>query len=232
MNEKEKTGIIATAISLFMAILLVTLGFMFVKLRDTQNRLAELEKGTSESFTAQQEQLNDLSTNVEGLWNGVGEVNQSIDQVNQDISEIKNVQHNTNQALSRLRKQKEELEKKLEEGLELKRQRIEQARAARNNTFFESVGGYAQGLADGVFELTAYAWTGNPCANGEYPVEGYSVASNYYPIGTRLYIEGVGERVVTDTGGMSSGVIDLYLGDEETCIQFGRQSANVYVIEE
>ena len=232
MNEKEKAGIIITAISLFMAILLVTLGFMYVKLRDTQKRLAELEKGTSKSFTAQQEQLNNLSNNVEGLWDGVGEVNQSIDQVNQDISEIRNVQHNTNNALTRLRKQKEELEKKLEEGLELKRQRIEQARAARNNTFFESVGSYAQGLADGVFELTAYAWTGNPCANGEYPVEGYSVASNYYPIGTRLYIEGIGERVVTDTGGMSSGVIDLYLGDEETCIQFGRQSANVYVIEE
>lgn len=232
MNEKEKAGIIISAISLFMAILLVTLGFMFVKLRDTQKRLAELEKGTSESFTAQQGQIDIMKVNIDDLHSSTDALSQDIYKLGHDLQETRSIQHNTNQALSRLRKQKEELEKKLEEGLELRRQKIEQAMAARNNTFFESVGSYAQGLADGVFELTAYAWTGNTCANGEYPVEGYSVASNYYPIGTRLYIEGIGERVVTDTGGMSSGVIDLYLGDEETCIQFGRQSANVYVIEE
>lgn len=28
------------------------------------------------------------------------------------------------------------------------------------------------------------------------------------------------------------GVVDIYMGDPATCIQFGRQIGNVYVIEE
>ena len=64
------------------------------------------------------------------------------------------------------------------------------------------------------------------------PQEGITVASNYFPIGTRLWIEGIGERVVQDTGGMSNNVVDIYMGDPAACIQFGRQSAEVHVIEE
>ena len=83
----------------------------------------------------------------------------------------------------------------------------------------------------GSYELTAYAWTGNPCANGNYPSLGYTVASNSIPIGSRIYIEGYGEYVVEDRGGMASNVIDVYLEDYSSCIQFGRRTANVYLIE-
>ena len=82
----------------------------------------------------------------------------------------------------------------------------------------------------GSYELTAYAWTGNPCANGNYPSCGYTVASNSIPMGSRIYIEGYGEYVVEDRGGMPSNVIDVYMGDYDTCIQFGRQTADVYLI--
>lgn len=80
--------------------------------------------------------------------------------------------------------------------------------------------------------MTAYEWTGSRCANGNYPTEGYTCASNYFPIGTKLYIEGVGIRVVEDTGGMSNNVVDVYLGDPSACIQFGRWNTEVYVIED
>ena len=83
----------------------------------------------------------------------------------------------------------------------------------------------------GYYTLTAYEWTGNPCANGSYPTEGYTVACNSLPLGTRIYIEGYGEYVVEDRGGMSDSVIDIYLGDYDTCIQFGVQGANVYIVE-
>lgn len=83
----------------------------------------------------------------------------------------------------------------------------------------------------GSYELTAYAWTGNPCANGNYPSCGYTVASNSIPMGSRIYIEGYGEYVVEDRGGMPNNVIDVYMGDTDTCIQFGRRTANVYLIE-
>lgn len=80
--------------------------------------------------------------------------------------------------------------------------------------------------------MTAYEWTGHPCANGNYPTAGYTCASNYFPIGTKLYIEGVGVRVVEDTGGMSNNTVDVYLGDPGECIQFGRWNTEVYVIED
>ena len=82
----------------------------------------------------------------------------------------------------------------------------------------------------GTYQLTAYAWTGNRCANGNYPTLNYTIASNSIPMGSRVYIEGYGEFVVEDTGGMSSNVIDVYMGDYSTCIQFGRRTANVYLI--
>ena len=83
----------------------------------------------------------------------------------------------------------------------------------------------------GDYILTAYEWTGNPCANGNYPTEGFTIASNTLPIGTRVYIEGIGERVVEDTGGMSGDVIDIYMGDVSECYQFGRQAGAVYILD-
>lgn len=83
----------------------------------------------------------------------------------------------------------------------------------------------------GSYELTAYEWTGNPCANGNYPVEGYTVACNSLALGTRIYIEGYGEYTVEDRGGMADNVIDIYMGDYDSCIQFGRRVADVYIIE-
>jgi 3D (Asp-Asp-Asp) domain-containing protein len=83
----------------------------------------------------------------------------------------------------------------------------------------------------GSYTLTAYAWTGNPCANGNYPSLGYTVANNSIPIGSRIYIEGYGEYVVEDRGGMASNVIDVYLEDYNSCVQFGRRKADVYLLE-
>lgn len=82
----------------------------------------------------------------------------------------------------------------------------------------------------GGYTLTAYEWTGNPCANGNYPTCGYTAACNSLPLGTRIYIEGLGEYVIEDRGGMSDNVIDIYMGDVDTCLQFGVQYADVYII--
>ena len=83
----------------------------------------------------------------------------------------------------------------------------------------------------GYYTLTAYEWTGNPCANGNYPTCRYTAACNSLPLGTRIYIEGMGEYVIEDRGGMSDDVIDIYMRDVETCLQFGVQYADVYIVE-
>lgn len=79
----------------------------------------------------------------------------------------------------------------------------------------------------GVYTITAYTWTGNTMANGEYPYYG-CVASCDFPIGTTLYIEGIGTFVVKDVC-PTSGVIDIYMDSYDECIAFGRTSANVYI---
>ncbi len=79
----------------------------------------------------------------------------------------------------------------------------------------------------GYYTLTAYEWTGQPMADGQYPYYG-AVACNSLPLGTWIYIEGYGTFQVCDRGGMANNVIDIYLGDPDECIQFGRRAANVY----
>lgn len=226
MNKEEK-GLTVYGICLILSILLIALGFMCIRIKDLQTRLSELERGTSEAITDQQNQIDSIQINIEGLHSSTDALVQNVEKLGQDLQETRSIQQNTNQALSRLRKQKDELEKKLEEGLELRRHKIAEMMVAKGTPS----GGWSS-IGNGVFELTAYAWSGQPCANGEYPILGYTVASNWFPIGTRLYIEGIGERVVTDTGGMSNNVIDIYMGDPEVCWQFGRQTAEVYVIED
>lgn len=85
----------------------------------------------------------------------------------------------------------------------------------------------------GKWMITAYQETGYCCANGNYPSRGYTVACNSLPFGTRIYIEGIGERVVEDRGPSSMGSewIDLYLGDTSECLAFGVQFRDVYVID-
>lgn len=83
----------------------------------------------------------------------------------------------------------------------------------------------------GTYEITAYEWTGNPCANGCYPTEGYTVACNDLPFGTTVYIDGVGYRVVEDRGGGGYGWIDIYLGDVSSCYEWGRQYREVWIVE-
>jgi 3D (Asp-Asp-Asp) domain-containing protein len=95
------------------------------------------------------------------------------------------------------------------------------------------------------FEVTAY--TAGPESTGKRPGEvGYGITAsgehvreNYtiacppsMAFGTRLEIEGVGERVCTDRGGaIKEGRLDVYIAELEEARQFGRQWLNVRIIE-
>ena len=84
----------------------------------------------------------------------------------------------------------------------------------------------------GNWHITAYAATGNPCANGNYPSTGYTIACNSLDFGTQVYIEGVGVRIVEDRGPgwLGSEWCDLYLGDYSLCVAWGSQYRDVYLI--
>ena len=86
----------------------------------------------------------------------------------------------------------------------------------------------------GTWRTTAYAYTGSPCANGNYPQTGYTIACNSLPFGTEVYIKGVGFRTVEDRGPTSMGDawLDIYMGDVGQCIQWGDQYLDVYIVED
>jgi 3D (Asp-Asp-Asp) domain-containing protein len=86
----------------------------------------------------------------------------------------------------------------------------------------------------GKWRITAYAWTGSPCANEQYPEVGYTIACNSLPIGTEVYIDGVGFRTVEDRGPkwLGSEWCDLYLGEVDECVKWGDQKRTVYLVKD
>ncbi|MGV2887162.1 3D domain-containing protein [Paenibacillus taichungensis] len=88
------------------------------------------------------------------------------------------------------------------------------------------------------FEITAYTngkeSTGKvkgdkdygKTASGAYTKEGVTVSADpkVFPMGTKIYIEGVGERIVQDTGGAIKGnKLDLFIEDLDEALEFGRK---------
>lgn len=106
--------------------------------------------------------------------------------------------------------------------------------------------GPSRGVRAGTFKVTAYANSvedtgkrpGDPgygiTASGRPTVAGRTIAADWdvLPPGTRVYIEGVGYRVVDDRGGAIVGQkIDLYIdGDKEELDAWGVKYLTVYVV--
>lgn len=86
----------------------------------------------------------------------------------------------------------------------------------------------------GTWHITAYTHTGNVCANGNYPTTGYTIACNSLDFGTKVYISGVGIRVVEDRGPTWLGTewADVFMSDYGSCVAWGSQYREVYLVEE
>lgn len=94
----------------------------------------------------------------------------------------------------------------------------------------------------GTFELTAYCACTKCCganakgitASGTKVKEGRTIAvdTKIIPMGTKVYIEGVGERTAEDKGGAIKGnIIDVYHNSHQSALNFGRQKGvKVYII--
>lgn len=82
-------------------------------------------------------------------------------------------------------------------------------------------------------EITAYTHTGEATKSGVMPKVGRTIAVDprIIPLGTKVYIEGVGYRIAEDTGGAVKGnIIDLFLNTEEECVRWGRKHRKIYVL--
>ena len=70
-------------------------------------------------------------------------------------------------------------------------------------------------------------------ASGTVATEGRTVSADVakLPLGTRIYIEDMGEYVVEDTGSVIQGnILDIYKSSHADCIEAGVQYRDVYII--
>ena len=84
----------------------------------------------------------------------------------------------------------------------------------------------------GKFSITAYCYDGTRSADGSWPRTKHTVACNSLPLGTKVYIQGVGTRVVEDRGASwhSDHWMDLYLSSESACEKWGVRKRKVWRI--
>jgi 3D (Asp-Asp-Asp) domain-containing protein len=74
---------------------------------------------------------------------------------------------------------------------------------------------------------------GQPTASGKMPVEGVTVAGpRRIPFGTRVYIEGVGERVVQDRLARKyDSRFDVYFQSHQDALEFGKKTLKITILD-
>lgn len=99
-----------------------------------------------------------------------------------------------------------------------------------------------QQISLGTYKLTAYCACSRCCgktngitASGAKAVQGVTVAADtrILPFGTKIYIDGYGERTVQDTGGAIKGNrIDVFFDSHQEALQFGVQYKEIFMMKE
>lgn len=83
--------------------------------------------------------------------------------------------------------------------------------------------------AERLMNVSAYTYTGNVMANGEYPHVG-AVASDDLPLGTKVLVNGH-EYIVKDRfGGGYTDRLDIFMDSYNEAVEFGRQWLMVKVL--
>ena len=92
-----------------------------------------------------------------------------------------------------------------------------------------------------IYTVTAYCPCSKCCgksdgitASGVLAIEGITVAADpkILPMGTHIYIEGYGERIVQDVGGAVKGNrLDLYFDKHSDALVFGRKKLEVTILD-
>lgn len=88
------------------------------------------------------------------------------------------------------------------------------------------------------FSMTATAYTGGSfTAMGLKPVRDpnglstISVDPSVIPLGSKVYVEGYGYAIASDTGGVIKGnKIDLYMNSLQDCYSFGRRTVTLHIV--
>ena len=207
----------------------------WLRLRNLRREITELkvemqqgDSGLHERANMMNEDIGNLYAELEGVDSDLGRL---ITSSKLNSASIKAVD-------KRLRSLENVTNKMIAEKKEAEEKKSQKTTKAKTNTeevhevFAETSDDVPEGMTfAGTYELTAYTATGNPTADGTMPSVGVTVACNDPSLWHRwIYIEGYGTYYCHDTGGMSVNVIDIFVGSYDEAIQFGRRSANVYLV--
>lgn len=218
----------------FVALGILFAGAMYAvlaKLDESNDRVAALEQQNNELQDELHSCTDALENDISSVTDATMVLEKDISDVNDDVKDLKEKEEERE-------KEAEEAEKKKSEAKTSSKKASVSApqpqaqptvEVASEPELTESTSD-TNGSYLGTYKCTGYVATGNPCANGNYPTVGYTVASNTLPMGTRVYIEGIGERVVEDTGGMSGGTLDVFCNSVDECYAL-TGNYEVYVIE-
>jgi 3D (Asp-Asp-Asp) domain-containing protein len=88
----------------------------------------------------------------------------------------------------------------------------------------------SSGRSLGVFVITCYDLQGSTASGVETNLSTVAVDPSVIPLGTSIYIQGVGSRVAQDTGGAIVGNrLDLWEPSYAACMDWGVQSRQVFI---
>ncbi|MBW3669554.1 MAG: 3D domain-containing protein [Actinobacteria bacterium] len=83
----------------------------------------------------------------------------------------------------------------------------------------------------GVFSATCYALRGTTASGRPAGPDVIAVDRRVIPLGSRVVVEGIGERIAADTGGAIVGrKIDVWKSSSAECNRFGRQNLRVWLV--
>ena len=231
MEEKMNLTVVGMVLMGVLMLLISAVGWL--RLRNIRREITELkvemqqgDSGLHERINMLNADMSDLYVEVEGAYEDIGRLIEANKLQSASIEAmLKSVEYVTDKILKRLEEKKEAEKKKATETPKINEEEV-------HEVYTETSDDAPEGMTFvGTYKLTAYTATGNPTADGTMPSIGVTVACNDPSLWHRwIYIEGYGTYYCHDTGAMSANVIDLFVGSYDEAIQFGRRSANVYLV--
>lgn len=219
----------------FVALGILFAGAMYAvlaKLDESNDRVAALEQQNNELQDELHSCTDALENDISSVTDATMVLEKDISDVNDDVEELKEKEEEREKEAEEAEKKKSEAKTSSKKAsVSVPQPQAQPTVEVASEPELTESSSDTNGSYLGTYKCTGYVATGNPCANGNYPTSGYTVASNSLPMGTRVYIEGIGERVVEDTGGMSSGTLDVFCDSVDECYAL-TGNYDVYIIEE
>ena len=231
MEEKETIDMVLVGFVLVFVLMALGSAILLMQINILRTDIKSLETDHREQMDAVFKMYNSLNEDMMAIQ-------MTIPEFDAELSEYRSILRNTNHALARLsgktyselmqQGEQEETENEKVAPVQHKSEMPEEMTEIYVSSSAEDAA--PEGMTYiGTWDISAYEWSDQPCANGNWPTVWYTCALNGYPFGTTVYIDGLGYFVNEDICG-TPGRLDIFLGDVDDCKQFGIQSHDVYIV--